>query len=812
MDIRKLVPNTGRFNKKNDKFKKNKQKPAPEVKKKKWQLIDEEVAVLKTKYSEINSSKVEKFTDFPLSKLTLDGLSASKYSKPTDIQRESIGLALQGHDILGAAKTGSGKTLAFLIPILEHLYREKWTPLDGMGALIISPTRELAFQTFQVLKKIGTSHDFSAGLVIGGKHVREEKERMTTTNIVVCTPGRLLQHMEETFNFTADALQILVLDEADRILDLGFAEAMNAIIENLPASRQTLLFSATQTKSVKDLARLSLKDPMYVSVHEHATHSTPAKLEQSYIVCELHHKINVLWSFVKNHLYSKVLVFISCCKLVRYIHEAFRILRPGQTILALHGGMNQIKRMEVYDMFCRKKHAVLFATDIAARGLDIPAVNWVVQMDCPEDVNTYIHRVGRTARFEQNGEALLILLPSEEEAMVKQLIDRKIPINQIKVNQQKIVNLKCKLEANCASCLELKAMAQRAFKAYIKNIYLMKNKKVFDVTKLDTELYARSIGLAFPPRIRFLQKHNKQLASQKPSDTDPYSKHKTFSDSEGEGEEQSENESSGEQTEDKMVCAYDSGNHSKSNAALGFEVDDEGEQLFSVKNIDVDVPEGFGKIDMNMLTSTKNRTITREEEVKKKQKLARKANVSLNKKIVFDEGKEESDEEDVEEKKGLNIELAKKRMEEADKSDKELYRQLIKQRKRDEKIKLKEKKKAELDEMRKRLAAEDGEEDEEVEVVFHKGDVDDDQDPLDFIPDPDQIYNNTDQQSYSDDDEEEEDDERPKTKKQKIEVKSESESEDDDDDDTSDEDKDVSGVGASLPDDEELALRLLQKY
>ncbi|ESO84953.1 hypothetical protein LOTGIDRAFT_81796, partial [Lottia gigantea] len=499
-----------KFPKKRDKFQQKHKKHVPEVKKKKWQLIDEEVVELKGKYSEINTSKVEKFTDFPLSKLTLEGLASAKYIKPTDIQREAIGLALQGQDILGAAKTGSGKTLAFLIPILEHLYREKWTPLDGMGALIISPTRELAFQTFQVLKKIGTSHDFSAGLVIGGKHVREEKERMTTTNIVVCTPGRLLQHMGETYNFTADSLQILVLDEADRILDLGFAETMNAIIENLPSTRQTLLFSATQTKSVKDLARLSLKDPMYVSVHEHAKHSTPATLEQSYIVCELHHKINVLWSFVKNHLYSKVLVFISCCKLVRYIHEAFRLLRPGQTILALHGGMNQIKRMENYDKFCRKKHAVLFATDIAARGLDIPAVNWVVQMDCPEDVNTYIHRVGRTARFEKNGEALLILLPSEEESMIKQLTDRKIPINQIRVNQQKIVNLKCKLEANCASCLELKAMAQRAFKAYIKNVFLMKDKSIFDVSKLDTELYARSIGLAFPPRIRFLQKHNKK--------------------------------------------------------------------------------------------------------------------------------------------------------------------------------------------------------------------------------------------------------------------------------------------------------------
>merc|ERR1712226_779660 len=172
-------------------------------------------------------------------------------------------MCLRGMDVLGAAKTGSGKTLAFLIPLIEKLYTLKWNPMDGLGALVITPTRELAYQIFEVLKKVGKYHDFSAGLVIGGKHIKDESERIGQTNIVICTPGRLLQHMDETAVFHADNLQMLVLDEADRILDLGFQQSMNAIIENLPSQRQTLLFSATQTKSVKDLARLSLKDPMY---------------------------------------------------------------------------------------------------------------------------------------------------------------------------------------------------------------------------------------------------------------------------------------------------------------------------------------------------------------------------------------------------------------------------------------------------------------------------------------------------------------------------------------------------------------------
>ncbi|KAG9351896.1 hypothetical protein JZ751_023147, partial [Albula glossodonta] len=409
-DAQDPVKNFEKWKKKYDKTKIRIKREKKRNKKPEWQVERENIKRLVDKYSEINVKDAVKFSDFPMSKKTLRGLLEAQYRQPTEIQRQTIGFALQGKDVLGAAKTGSGKTLAFLIP--------QWTAEDGLGALIISPTRELAYQTFEVLRKVGKNHEFSAGLIIGGKDLKHESERIHRTNIIICTPGRLLQHMDETSTFHASGLHMLgngsprpstgegpvpspaVLDEADRILDMGFADTMNAIVENLPKTRQTLLFSATQTKSVKDLARLSLKDPEYVWVHEKAKFSTPATLEQNYVVCELQQK-------------------------VQYLFRVFCRLRPGIPVLALHGKQQQMKRMEVYSDFIRKKAAVLFATDIAARGLDFPAVNWVLQFDCPEDANTYIHRVGRTARYKEGGEALLVLLPSEEKGMIAQLQERK---------------------------------------------------------------------------------------------------------------------------------------------------------------------------------------------------------------------------------------------------------------------------------------------------------------------------------------------------------------------------------------------------
>uniref|UniRef100_A0A8C0VVH8 ATP-dependent RNA helicase n=1 Tax=Cyanistes caeruleus TaxID=156563 RepID=A0A8C0VVH8_CYACU len=443
--------------------------------------------------------------------LQILGLQEAQYRVVTEIQRQTIGLALQGKDVLGAAKTGSGKTLAFIVPALELLYRQQWTSADGLGVLIISPTRELAYQTFKVLRKVGKNHEFSAGLIIGGKDLKEESERIHHINMLICTPGRLLQHMDETSYFYASDLQMLILDEADRILDMGFADTMNAIIENLPKKRQTLLFSATQTKSVKDLARLSLKDPEYVWVHEKAKFSTPATLDQNYVVCELQQKVNMLYSFLRTHLKKKSIVFFASCKEVQYLFRVFCKLQPGLPVLALHGKQQQMKRMEVYTCFVRKKAAVLFATDIAARGLDFPAVNWVIQFDCPEDANTYIHRVGRTARYKEGGEALLVLLPSEEKGMVEQLAQRKVPISEIKINPEKLTDIQKRMQAFLAQDQELKEKAQRCFVSYLRSVYLMKNKEVFDVFKLPLAEYALSLGLAMAPRVRFLQRVQKQL-------------------------------------------------------------------------------------------------------------------------------------------------------------------------------------------------------------------------------------------------------------------------------------------------------------
>ena len=472
----------------------------------KWKTELREIENLRTAYDAINVEELAKFSDLPLSKRTRDGLRGAGYATPTEIQRASIPLALRGRDVLGAAKTGSGKTLAFLIPVLERLWSERWSPDDGIGALVISPTRELAYQTFEVLRRIGSHHDFSAGLVIGGKSLQSEKDCIQRTNIVVCTPGRLLQHMDETVNFHCSSLQVLVLDEADRILDLGFQHTVNAIVENLPAERQTLLFSATQTKSVSDLARLSLQDPEYVAVHEHSQSSTPHRLVQSYLVCELPLKLDTLYSFVKSHLSCKMIVFMSSCKQVKFTYEAFCRMRPGVPLMALYGRQKQPRRVGIYNDFCRKKSAVLLCTDIAARGLDFPAVHWVVQLDCPEDANTYIHRVGRTARYEKDGKALLFLLPSEEEGMLETLQAKKIPIQIIQVNPKKTISIQKKLEQFCAQDSEMKHWAQRSFICYLRSVHLQANKKVFNLRSLPTAEYAKSLGLAQPPRIRFLKR------------------------------------------------------------------------------------------------------------------------------------------------------------------------------------------------------------------------------------------------------------------------------------------------------------------
>lgn len=452
------------------------------------------------------------FTDIPISAATLKGLQAAKYTKLTPIQALSLPRALMGRDVLGAARTGSGKTLAFLIPVLEMLYRSKWGHMDGLGALVISPTRELAVQIFEVLRTIGKFHSFSAGLVIGGKSLEDERERLSKMNILIATPGRLQQHLEQTTGFDCDNLQVLVLDEADRILDMGFSNSINAIISSLPASRQTLLFSATQTKSVKDLARLSLRqDPEYVAARETGVDrdlTTPKELHQSYMVIDLQSKMDYLWTFLKTHLKNKMIVFLSSCKQVRFVYETFRHMRPGMPLLHLHGKQKQTKRLEIYERFSSSPEACLFATDIAARGLDFPSIDWVVQVDCPEDLDTYVHRVGRTARYQSGGKALIFLMPSEEEGMLGKWEERGIEVKKVKPNDSRKQTIQHKLQAQMFKFPDIKFLGQRAFISYVRSIYLQRNKKIFKLDQLDLTAFAESLGLPGAPQVKFTGQGN----------------------------------------------------------------------------------------------------------------------------------------------------------------------------------------------------------------------------------------------------------------------------------------------------------------
>lgn len=460
-------------------------------------------------------AQIQKFEDLPLSQPTLAGIKSAHFTDLTEIQRECILPVLEGQDILAAARTGSGKTLGFLVPLLDRLFLQKWTQMDGLGALVITPTRELALQIFEVLRTIGKKHTFSAGLLIGGQNVQAEKDRVSRLNILVATPGRLLQHMDESPGFDANSLQVLVLDEADRIMDMGFKKTVDAIVANLPPQRQTLLFSATQTKNVSDLARLSLKRPKYISVVDPENPReivgenggaglapTPKNLEQFYTVVPLEEKLDLLWSFLRTHTKNKILVFFASSKQVRFVYESFRRMQPGISLMHLHGRQKQSSRMETTTKFMRSRASCLLATDVVARGIDFPEIDWVIQVDCPEDVATYIHRVGRSARAGKSGRALLMLTASERPAFTSNLEARKIPISEINVNNTKKSSIQPELQAQLFQDPELKYLAQKAFISYMRSVYIQRDKQVFDVAKIPLEALAHSIGLASAPNVK----------------------------------------------------------------------------------------------------------------------------------------------------------------------------------------------------------------------------------------------------------------------------------------------------------------------
>jgi ATP-dependent RNA helicase DDX10/DBP4 len=407
--------------------------------------------------------------------------------------------------------------------MLELLYREHVTPDDGPRAIVLSPTRELAMQIFQVVRTAGSHHAFSVGLLIGGqkKDFEAEQRRVGSTNILIASPGRLLQHLEQTPYFDMSGLRMLVLDEADRILDMGFRDQLARILEYLPSSedRQTLLFSATQTRDVNQLAALSLRDPEYLGVHDKERTLTPENLQQSYVVVPIEHKLNALYSFLRSHLKTKCIVFLSSCAQIRHAWELFCSIRPGIPVLALHGKIVQDRRTHIYFDFCQRPHAVLLASDVCARGLDFPHVDWVIQLDAPEDRDMYVHRVGRTARYRSGGKSLLFVTPSEEKrGLIQKLLlqegtnsnnhsssSSKLPIKKVNINPNKTAIVTQRAASLVAAKPKLGELAKKAYKSYVRSIHLMPDKQVFCVRDIPADAYAQSLGLALTPNLSFLR-------------------------------------------------------------------------------------------------------------------------------------------------------------------------------------------------------------------------------------------------------------------------------------------------------------------
>lgn len=448
-----------------------------------------------------DSSEDVLFENADFSEPTMKAIKEMGFTKMTKVQAKTIPPLLAGRDVLGAAKTGSGKTLAFLIPAIELLYSLKIKPRNGTAVIIITPTRELTLQIFGVARELMQFHSQTCGIVIGGADRRQEATKLAKgVNLLVATPGRLLDHLKNT-QFVFSNLKALVIDEADRILEIGFEDEMKQIIKVLPnENRQSMLFSATQTTKVEDLARISLRPgPLYINVVPEKDVSTADGLEQGYVVCDSDKRFLLLFSFLKRNVKKKIIVFLSSCNSVKFYSELLNYI--DLPVLDLHGKQKQQKRTNTFFEFCNAKQGILVCTDVAARGLDIPAVDWIVQFDPPDDPRDYIHRVGRTARGTQGkGKSLMFLTPSEL-GFLRYLKAAKVPLNEYEFPANKIANIQSQLTKLIKTNYLLNQSAKDGYRAYLQAYASHGLKTVYQIDKLDLKKVSASFGLDQVPRV-----------------------------------------------------------------------------------------------------------------------------------------------------------------------------------------------------------------------------------------------------------------------------------------------------------------------
>ncbi|MFM8432898.1 MAG: DEAD/DEAH box helicase [Bacteroidota bacterium] len=368
------------------------------------------------------------FAELNLEETLLDGLYSMGFENPTPIQEQVIPFILEGRDVIACAQTGTGKTAAYLLPVLNKISRDN---IEHTSALIVSPTRELALQIDNAFQGFSYFTPASSIAVYGGgdgQTFEREKRALTEgASVVIATPGRLISHLNLGY-VRFDRLDFLVLDEADKMLDMGFYDDILKIIGFLPASRQNLLFSATMPPKIRDLARKIMKDPAEVNI----AISKPAEgVTQTAYVLHESQKSPLLRKILKERNDPSILVFASTKQTVKDLDKELK--KAGLPVRAIHSDLTQDERENVLLSFRSRQTRILVATDILSRGIDIDNIGLVLNYDVPGDAEDYVHRVGRTARAESTGEAITFIGDKDQRrfGQIEKLIERVIPKTDI---------------------------------------------------------------------------------------------------------------------------------------------------------------------------------------------------------------------------------------------------------------------------------------------------------------------------------------------------------------------------------------------
>lgn len=448
------------------------------------------------------------FQELQLSRPILKSIQSLSFTSPTPIQSSTIPIALLGKDIVAGAQTGSGKTAAYLIPLIERLIFKNAT---STKAIILTPTRELAIQVYDVGKKLGQFvKNLSFGLAVGGLNLRQQEQQLKSRpDIVIATPGRLIDHIRNSPSFSVEDVQVLVIDEADRMLEEGFQEELTEILSLIPKQkRQTLLFSATMNTKVQDLVQLSLNKPVRVMIDPPKT--VASRLEQQFVRIRKRENLKPALLFqLLRKLDGRIVVFVSRKEMAHKLRVILGLL--GLKVAELHGALTQEQRLANMKLFMTDVN-VLVCTDLAARGLDI-RIEYVVNFDMPKTYEIYLHRVGRTARAGRKGTSITFVGESNQDrAIVKAAINngrsvaRKVDWNDVEAINKRIEEKESVID----EVLQEEKEAKEILRAE------MQLNKASNLIKYEKDIHSRPKRTWFKSDVMGqLTKHGKKVNSKK---------------------------------------------------------------------------------------------------------------------------------------------------------------------------------------------------------------------------------------------------------------------------------------------------------